>query len=228
MSHAAVKWARAQKLSHPSRGYVLIVLASYASPESTCWPSVGQLVQDTGLSERTVQACLAELVKVGLIERYNRHKPGHPQVAFGYKLGVENHPATVAERPATVDGTTPQPFPKEPQRLRGLSVEQPLEQPIEERASPRAAVADRDREFEEFYTTYPRKEGRGFALRAFKAARKKASMAELMAGLERYKRIPRDRQFTKHPASWLNGEHWKDEAPKPNGAGHPSKFRFAL
>lgn len=205
-----------------------MVLASYANAENECWPSVGQIVGDTGLSERTVQKALIELGEARLIRRFDRHNPGQPQVAFGYRLEAQDHPATVAERPATVSKTTPQPFPKEPSPLRGHYVEQPLEQPIEERARARAAVADRDLEFEEFYATYPRKEGRGCAVRAFKAARKKASMAELMAGLERYKRIPRERQYTKMPASWLNGEHWRDEAPKPNGAGHPSKFRFAL
>lgn len=212
-----------------------MVLASYASPENTCWPSVGQLAEDTGLSERTVQRSLAELAEAGLIRRYDRHAAGQPQVASGYNLMVKDEAVTKPKPPR--HGDTPprhhvqtgvSPCQKEPSPLRGHFVEQPLEQPIEERARARATVADRDREFEEFYATYPRKEGRGCAVRAFKAARKKASMAELMAGLERYKRIPRERQYTKMPASWLNGEHWRDEAPKPNGAGHPSKFRFAL
>jgi hypothetical protein len=66
-----------------------------------------------------------------------------------------------------------------------------------------------DAEFEQFYARYPRKRSRGFALRAFRTARKKASFEEIMAGLERYKFSP-DPGFQPYPGTWLNGERWRD------------------
>lgn len=75
-------------------------------------------------------------------------------------------------------------------------------------AEPRCSEIDA--EFEQFYTRYPRKRSRGYALRAFRTARKKATFAEIMAGLERYKFSP-DPAYQPHPATWLNGERWNDE-----------------
>lgn len=69
-----------------------------------------------------------------------------------------------------------------------------------------------DAEFEQFYSRYPRKRSRGFALRAFRSARKKAGFAEIMAGLERYKFDP-DPGWQPYPATWLNGERWNDVEP---------------
>lgn len=78
-----------------------------------------------------------------------------------------------------------------------------------ERASYDAEI---DAEFASFYARYPRKRSKGFALRAFRTARKKATFAEIMAGLERYKFSP-DPAYQPHPATWLNGERWNDVEP---------------
>lgn len=60
---------------------------------------------------------------------------------------------------------------------------------------------------------YPRKEARGDARKAFKAARKAATMEELIEGRRLYARKVRDteRQFIKLPATWLRAECWADE-----------------
>lgn len=75
--------------------------------------------------------------------------------------------------------------------------------------------------FEEWYSRFPKKAGKGAARRAYAAARKKASQAELIAGAERYaaERRDQDPKYTKHPTTWLNGEHWADEpAPRRTAA----------
>jgi hypothetical protein len=90
-------------------------------------------------------------------------------------------------------------------------------------------------EFVDWYSGYPRKIGKGQALKAFKAARKKTDLATLKAGLARYAAevAGKDQGFIAHPATWLNGERWLDDpgtntpaagytpslAKKPNGHG---------
>ena len=76
-------------------------------------------------------------------------------------------------------------------------------------------------EFERWYGVYPHKVSRGEAERAFPAARKLASLDDLVAGVERYKATKPDDRAWANPATWLNGKRWLDApseiVPKPNG-----------
>jgi len=75
--------------------------------------------------------------------------------------------------------------------------------------------------FQEFYSRYPRKKAPAAATRAWRLAVKKASPEALLAALTRQlpelTRRPVDR--VPYPATWLNGEHWRnepDDAPSGN------------
>lgn len=69
-------------------------------------------------------------------------------------------------------------------------------------------------EFEAFYKLYPLKKHPRTALAAWHSALKRASVAEIMAGLAAY-RFPADKQFTPHPSSWLNADAWVLEVYTP-------------
>jgi hypothetical protein len=74
-----------------------------------------------------------------------------------------------------------------------------------------------DDDFSTWYAAYPLHKGRGQALRAYRAARKKADVRTLLAGATRYAAdSTRDPRYTKHPATWLNGECWADDAAGPD------------
>ena len=70
---------------------------------------------------------------------------------------------------------------------------------------------------EEIYQAYPKKVGKGQALKAVKAALKKIPRAELLVKVVAYaesvadKKGTDDWQFVPHPATWFNGERWGDE-----------------
>lgn len=66
-------------------------------------------------------------------------------------------------------------------------------------------------EFEdEFWRIYPHKVGKPEAMARFRVARRSASLATIMAGLDRYIRNkPPDRQWL-NPASFLRDERWED------------------
>jgi hypothetical protein len=81
-------------------------------------------------------------------------------------------------------------------------------------------------EFEnEIWPAYPRKAGKGAALKAYITARKRASFETIQAGVRRYaqERAGEDAQFTKHAQGWFNGDHWADEPiPKrPHSTASP-------
>lgn len=81
-----------------------------------------------------------------------------------------------------------------------------------------------------FWPAFPHKVQRGAAVKAWPRAREKASLDEIMAGLERYIRAkPPDRQW-QNPATFLNGESWNDEPAEPpvsrsQPASHDAVFR---
>lgn len=90
--------------------------------------------------------------------------------------------------------------------------------PITERHQEGAFAADG---FEAFWQVYPRKRDKGAARKAYAAALKKTTAAELLAGAQRYaqERADQEHKFTKYPATWLNGECWGDEPQREGPAG---------
>ena len=81
--------------------------------------------------------------------------------------------------------------------------------------------------FAEFYAAYPRKEDRAKAVKAF--AKVTAPLAELLTALDWQAKSSNWRkdggQFIPLPASWLNGERWKDEKPSmPQPGDAPAWF----
>lgn len=69
---------------------------------------------------------------------------------------------------------------------------------------------------EKIYLAYPRKEGRGEAIKAIQKALKKIEFNDLLDAVTVYAKshvgwIPSDRQFIPHPATWFNQERWKDD-----------------
>ncbi len=71
--------------------------------------------------------------------------------------------------------------------------------------------------FDEFWTTYDYKVGRKKAETAYRVALRKPGVTEetLIAAAASYIDWQRSEgkhpKYTKHPATWLNGEHWTDE-----------------
>jgi hypothetical protein len=85
----------------------------------------------------------------------------------------------------------------------------------EDAIASKARAKKTDPEFDDWYSRYPHKVQRGQAEKAFAAARKVASLDDLIAGLHRYiSHKPEDRQW-RNPATWLNGKGWLDEPGGP-------------
>ncbi|WP_370290266.1 hypothetical protein [Nocardioides sp.] len=71
--------------------------------------------------------------------------------------------------------------------------------------------------FEEFWSTYDHRVGKAKATRAYRAALKKPGVTPevLITAAAAYiawqTSEGKHPEFTKHPTTWLNGEHWRDE-----------------
>lgn len=80
----------------------------------------------------------------------------------------------------------------------------------------KAPEGNADESFNRFYAAYPRKAGRGQARKAYNTALKKVDAGALQRAVEAFARLceGKESQYIKHPATWLNGECWADEAVK--------------
>ncbi|MDQ0854813.1 hypothetical protein QFZ79_002924 [Arthrobacter sp. V4I6] len=87
-------------------------------------------------------------------------------------------------------------------------------------------------EFFDWYLHYPRKESRAAAEKAYVKARAQASSETLVEGAKRYATDPnREKQFTKLPATWLNGGCWDDDplpSRSPAGRTTGDKMRTTI
>ena len=70
--------------------------------------------------------------------------------------------------------------------------------------------------FDIFWTTYPRRAGKGAASKAWdKALSRGVAPEDIIEGARRYSEDPdrkrKDPTFTAHPSTWLNQDRWLDE-----------------
>ncbi len=80
-------------------------------------------------------------------------------------------------------------------------------------------------EFDTFWKLYPRKIGKEKARGAWAKALRLTNAATIIAGLGRLlsSLVANEPQFIPHPATWLNGGRWTDEADTeatPRGAAY--------
>lgn len=71
--------------------------------------------------------------------------------------------------------------------------------------------------FDEFWSAYPRKVGKGAARKKYALALKKTTHDEIMFGLsqQRASMEAKETKFIPHASTWLNQERWDDE-PEPD------------
>lgn len=89
--------------------------------------------------------------------------------------------------------------------------------------------------FDDFWQAYPRKVGKGAALKAWKRIRPNADLTARMLAVIRRESTSeqwvRDGgQYIPHPATWLNQGRWDDELPEPvkhSGAPPPARHVWA-
>ena len=96
---------------------------------------------------------------------------------------------------------------------------EPINESIRERRTNRSTEEKRREEkliqddFASWYKHYPKKVGKGDALKAFKTARKKTDLDTLIAATKKYAAAVKDSEprFIKNPGPWLRDERWLDD-----------------
>lgn len=89
MNIDTVGWALEQRIARSAAKFVLVVLAYSANADSQAAPSVGWLVDITGLDRKTVIASLQALQESGLIEDTGEREGATRNIKV-YRLHVES------------------------------------------------------------------------------------------------------------------------------------------
>lgn len=76
-----------------------------------------------------------------------------------------------------------------------------------------------DATFDRFWEAYPKKQGKGAAKKAFRAAKKKVTLETMLSAVEQQKQSfqwnQNGGQYIPSPARWLSEERWNDEIATP-------------
>lgn len=202
---------------------VLARRANYRTKRA--FPSHREIADKARCSIATARRALAELTELGAIEVKHR-RDDRGQTSNEYLVKVS--------RPLLMGEQAPLPMDEQPslstgeqgplstgERRNESHVEREVE--VEKEPSPAKPVSAlyTDR-FEAFWTEYPLHEAKAAGARAFAKAIRRASLAEILDGVARYKAVlaaDPDRPV-KQASGWLNDDRWLDDAPpRPNGNG---------
>lgn len=227
MSNEAINWAYKQDVPTGPK-FTLVCLADYADQEWSCYPSQERLAAMTGQTVRGVRKQIGVLVDLGVVVVEERWVEGHRR-SNRYYLNPERRSGSgegIPERGSVHTGTRRQ---GDPELRSPNPLVEPLEEPlvtvpatvsVVEEVDPSRPLPSRlplsavDGEFSRFWEIYPRRVAKGAAVKAYRAARRKASLTEILDGVAAYAKSA-DPRYTAHPATWLNAERWADDNGVP-------------
>lgn len=228
MSNEAITWALAQPIAHSSAKFVLVVLADHAN-EGTweAYPSTQSLVESTCQDRKTVVSNLARLRSLGLIEDTGKRIGKTRQVPV-YRL-LQHVRLDAEKRNSSENGTVPKTdsnsavFPSEQSRFSLRTVPETghgtLREPSRNpKSNPKTdGRRTEDDRFPEFWTAYPRKEGKAKAEKVWKTQKLDKLADEIVADVLARVADPKHWdvvQFIPHPTTYLNQRRWEDEWPR--------------
>lgn len=215
MSVDATRWAWSVDVSSSTKRLVLLALADRAGEEHTCYPSAMRMVKDTNLNRKTVLTAINDLISDGLIFDTGERKGNGVRVLK--LVGVssrenETHPKKVT---STKNDTSTEIGMCSSTEI-GITTSteigiQNLKGNLKDNLTNNS-----EKQFDEFWSTVPNKDGKATAKKYFLKAIKKKTLNELIdAYAANIKHCDSVKRFYRNPATWLNQEGWDDESIKP-------------
>lgn len=234
MSVQATSWVWDHSEATGSAFVVLLAVADAANAdgERSC-QSVETLASMARVSVRTVQRALRELEELGELEndgqdsRYASNTYRLPALA-GRRRTVRPTPKSRGAKLSSLptSGVTPVTPGVTNGAARGdIAVSpNPINPTLSNESDPTnvapATASDAPDPFDTFWETYPRKVGKGQAVKAWRAATRTTAPEVILDGLRRH--LPgltaREGRFIPHPSTWLNGQRWGDELEAPTAS----------
>lgn len=215
-------WVRDPNLSRRARGLLTELLSHREG-----WDvSIESLWRDGTEGREAVRGAVKELENAGYLHREQARGQGARFGASEYVLR-DPHDETAghsdARKPGDGKPGDGKPGPGNARAKKNNQEDQPQEEQPRKDNAPAPAPATRDAtdRFDEFWATYPRRQGKGAAVKAWAKAIKRADPDTILKAAAAYRDDPqREPQYTAHPSTWLNQDRWEDEPlPGPSWQG---------
>ena len=221
MSFKSMVEAFEAKVGNPARKLVLLKLADQANDNGLCWPSYQTIASACEVDRRTVIRHIKQLEKDGFLrveKTYNKDAGKnysnryHLTIANGVKkpLVSEDHrpsdklsPPLVSEDHHPSVKLSPEPI-NEP-----ISIE-PIIESITNDVVISDVVVSIPPSFEDFWNLYNKKVGKTKCADKWEKI-SKSDKELIMKNLPDYLSSIQDKQYQKHPLTYLNNESWLDE-----------------
>lgn len=91
-----------------------------------------------------------------------------------------------------------------------------------------SSLTSSDSEFEQFWQVYPKKTGKKAALQAWKKAKDRPQVVDIVQAIESQKKsiqwAKENGQFIPNPSTWINQGRWSDKPVESSGVYDPNGF----
>lgn len=244
MSIALMSRAWAEGPEEPSHKLVFLAICDHANDDGVCWPSMARIAKKCCLSDRQTRRIVRILEKRGLL--LTQQSEGHSSNRYLVQFPTRTPMTGLDDKePGHTGPTTRTPMTGDPDIAMSdkssVTINRTIIPPIVPQGDVNAA-SKQDQDVESLYSLYPRKIGKGSALKAIRKALKSTDAEVLREAVGAYAeavgRWPKEeRQFVPHPSTWFNSRRWEDDRsewerkPKPPTNGLPNPhvptIRFA-
>jgi hypothetical protein len=206
----------------PPEKLILLSLADQANDDGIAWPSVKSITKKTGMSERTVFRHLSDLEKLGHIHREQRIGSStvyhiHPcqndtPVKMTPLSPVTPTPVNLTPTPATHDTPPLSPVTPTPATVGRQKHQEPSIETKRNQIEPPIGSTV----FDEFWAAYPKKTGKGAALKVWCRMKDHRNVLGLILEALRWQLASEQwtkdgGQYVPNPSTYLNQERWLDE-----------------
>lgn len=220
MSIEAITIALNHSQAKGSAKLVLLGICNHINPDNDgAWPSQERLANYANISDRAVRYAVDQLIELNEIRveiaagsSKNQYKPNRYWLTLSCPddcdKSASHRRVEKTDRVEEIDNQGG----KNLQSGWKPTSDKPYIEPKEETVTV-YAQNDFERMFNQFYQLYPRKTGKGQAIKAFRKALKSESFDTVLAGVIRLANDPHKpaKQFIPYPATWLNGWGWLNE-----------------
>ena len=186
-------------------------LSSYAGSDTKAFPGVSLICHDLNFSEKRFQKYRKQLEDAGVItiERKRTNNGFSKNIYTINHKSVSSHFVPVGKLPVRK-------LPVENDVTKNNSIKNNSIKNNSHKNNSATNVASElenqlTREFEDWYNLYNKKKDRKAAFTKFKTARKRHSYEEIVKGTKEYLKTITDKQYQKHPKTFLHNESYLDD-----------------
>jgi len=207
--------AMKQQGIRPATKVVLYWIADHHNSETgDCFPSINRLAILCEMSRRSVETQITALEDLGLLKRKAQYRDTGGKTANSYLLELtgtlENSDDTQNLRMGSVKSAH-----GDTQNLRMNNL---VRRNLGNKTN---NIDQNEKNFDKFWTTYPRKIGKAAAKQSFFTALQKTNASKIIEAARDFGNSMQDqeKQFIPHPRTWLRQKRWEDvvEIPEMNG-----------